>query len=238
MKYSKITCIFLVTLCMSVIVFAQEVVTTVNEPRSEITVEQEYLSTIEDVIIKELANSDNLDTKFVALQHIETALEEGRLSPQIEISLQSLAGEGVLKESRTANRLSNNYPQIRSKAADLLGQTKTKAAKETLLKIAVAENEPMVLSSVVRSLGKIGLNDSDDVANTIAWVERRFSILNPTDSLAYEVLDAYEALLPTVDDKTQMIECIASIAGNYRYVTPIRTKALDLLKKLTTKGIY
>jgi len=236
MKYGKISCLILLTVLIPVFVFSQTTVKPVNESRSEVTVEQEYLSTVEDVIIKGLSESDNFDTKLVALQHIEDALDEGRISPEIEAALEGLAGEGVLREERTANRLSNNYPQIRRKACELLGQVKTKQAKETLLKIANAEKEPMVLSSAVRSLGQIGINDNDDVTNAIAWVEHQTSILNPTDSLAYEVLDAYEVLLPTVNHKEAMIESITKIASNYRYVTPIRTKALDLLKTLSTEN--
>jgi len=233
MKYGKIISLILLTILAPLAVFSQETVSTADKSRAEVTVEQEYLSTVEDVIIKGLAESDNFDTKLVALQHIEDALAEGRISPEIEVALEGLAGEGVLREERTANRLSNNYPQIRTKACELLGQVKTKQSKETLLKIANAEKEPMVLSSAIRSLGQIGINDNDDVTNAIAWVEHQTSILNPTDSLAYEVLDAYEVLLPTVTHKEAMIESITKIASNYRYVTPIRTKALDLLKTLS-----
>lgn len=234
MKNSKLIIVILITLCSSYFVFAQQTVTQ-DEPTTEVTVEQQYLSTVEDVIINELSKSDNFDTKLVALRHIEDALNAGRISPEIEISLESLAGEGVLKQSRTNNRLSNNYPQIRSKACDLLGEVNTEQAKETLLNIATEEKEPMVLASIVRSFGKIGINDDNEVSDTIAWIERRYSIINPTDSLAYEVLDTYEILLPGMEDKNTVIESIAKIAANYRYVTPIRTKALDLLKSLANE---
>ncbi|OJF77695.1 MAG: hypothetical protein BKP49_01585 [Treponema sp. CETP13] len=235
MKYNKIINLFLITFFAISITFAQNTVAEDNE-KSEVTVEQEYLRTVEDVVIRELANSDNFDTKLVALQHIEDALSEGHSSPEIESALQDLAGEGILKETRKANRLTNNYPQIRSKACEMLGEIKTQNAEETLLKIVNAETEPMVLSSAVRSLGKIGINKNNEVTNAIAWVEHRYSIVNPTDSLAYEVLDTYEMLFDTIKTKEgqeAVINSIAQISANYRYVTPIRTKARDLLKTLS-----
>jgi hypothetical protein len=229
MKLRKIIASVMIVLLFTGLVVAQEKTT-----RSETTVEQEYLSTVEDIIIKELSAADDFDTKLVALQHIESALAAGRASPQIQESLQALAGEGVLNQSRTNGRLANNYPDVRKKACELLGQVGTPEAKNALLKVSLADTEPMVISSAVRALGDIGINEEDDVVNTIAWIQRRFSVLNPTDSLAFEILEAFEKLAPTVEDNALMIESIAAIASNYRFVTPVRTKALDLLAKLSS----
>ncbi len=229
MKLRKIIASVMIVLLFTGLVVAQQKTT-----RSETTVEQEYLSTVEDIIIKELSAADDFDTKLVALQHIESALAAGRVSPQIQESLQSLAGEGVLSQSRTNGRLANNYPDVRKKACELLGQVGTPEAKNALLKVSLADTEPMVISSAVRALGDIGINEQDDVVNTIAWIQRRFSVLNPTDSLAFEILEAFEKLAPAVEDNALMIESIAAIASNYRFVTPVRTKALDLLAKLSS----
>ena len=51
-------------------------------------------------------------------------------------------------------------------------------------------------------------------------------------SLALEILNAYEKLAPTVQDRNAMIQSIGEIATNYKYVTPVRTRARDLMKKL------
>jgi hypothetical protein len=151
---------------------------------------------------------------------------------QIQLALDSLAGEGVLNEARTAGRLANNYPDIRAKACDLLAQLPTTESKITLTKIALADNEPMVAAAAIRSLGTIGI-DPDDVVSTVAWVQKKYAILNPTSSLAFEILDAFEKLGGEVQDKSEMIQCITSIAVNYKYVTPVRDKAKALLKQYT-----
>ena len=90
----------------------------------------------------------------------------------------------------------------------------------------------MVITAAVRSLGEIGLNDNDDVVNTIAWANKKNAVLNPTSSLALEVLIAYEKIADKVQDKGSMIQSVGQIATNYHYVKPVRDRALNLLKKL------
>jgi len=224
MKFSKTAALCLIILLAAANISAQ---------RTEVTVEQEYLSTVEDVIIKELAVAEDRDSKLVSLQYLETAIDSGRTSPDMLAALDLLAGEGVFSQARTNGRLANNYPDIRAKACDLLGKMKTEEAKDTLLKVTLADNEPMVASSAIRALGEIGINDNNEVVEAIAWAQKKYAVLNPTSSMALEILVAFEKLAPSVKDTGAMIQSISAIATNYNYVTPVRTKALNLLKTLT-----
>lgn len=201
--------------------------------RTETTAEADYLSSFQDVIITELAVSDNYDNKVLALQHIEDALDSASSSrdlTQILDALDSLAGEGIITQSRTNGRLANNFPDVRAKACELLAKTPTEEARNTLLKISLADNEPMVVSSAVRSLGSIGFSNAE-VIQTIAWVEKKYALVNPTSSLANEILATYEKLGTEVEDKVAMIQSITAIATNYNYVTPVRERAVNLLKQ-------
>ncbi len=230
-----------VTTCVSLLTFSafgqtQSVQSQNNSTKSEQNVEDTYLSSVEDVVITELAMSDERDNKQVALQYLEDAVNEGRTTPDMMRALDTLAGEGINTQSRTNGRLVNNYPDIRAKACDLLGQVHTEESKASLVKIALADNEPMVITAAIRALGDVGINNGDEVTETIAWAQKKNSILNPTSSLALEVLNAYEKLADTVENKSSMIQTVSAIATNYRYVTPVRTKALDLLKKLQGQG--
>ncbi len=199
---------------------------------NESNVESEYLSSIEDVVITELATSEERDNKLVALQYLENAVNEGRVTPDMMKALDGLAGEGISSQTRTNGRLMNNFPDIRAKACDILANVKTEESKNTLVKVALADNEPMVITAAVRSLGEIGLNDNDEVSETIAWAQKKNAVLNPTSSLALEVLIAYEKIADKVENKGPMIQAVGQIATNYRYVTPVRTRAHDLLKTL------
>ncbi len=224
MKFQKTAAIFLI-LCLAA--------ANISAQRTEVTVEQEYLSTVEDVIIKELAIAEDRDSKLVSLQYLEAAIDSGRTSPDMLAALDLLAGEGIFSQARTNGRLANNYPDIRAKACELLGSMKNEESKNTLLKVTLADNEPMVTTSAIRALGEIGINNNNEVVEAIAWAQKKYAVLNPTSSMALEILTAYEKLAPNVKDTSIMIQSISAIATNYNYVTPVRTKALNLLKTLT-----
>ena len=223
MKISRLIAGFCCVL-LSQAVFAQS--------KTETTVEDEYLSSVEDVIITELAASDDYDNKMVALKYLEDAVSDGRTSPDMVASLSRLAGEGVKTQARTNGRVMNNYPDVRAKACDLLGEVPTKESKNMLVSIAAEDKEPMVVTAAIRSLGNIGMNDNDEVVRMIEFVHKKYAALNPTSSLALEVLNAYEKLAPNVQDKGPMIQSISEIGTNYKYVTPVRTKALQLLRSI------
>lgn len=226
MKSAKIILLLCVGLFFTSFVFSQQAV-------QETTVEEEYLSSVEDVIIRELADTDDRDNKLVSLQYIRGAIEGGRTSPDIIYVLESLAGEGVSSQSRTNGRLMNNFPDVRAEACELLGQVKTEESKTILVKTALADNEPAVVAAAIHSLGDIGLNEKDEVVSTIIWVQKKYATLNPTSSLAHEILFAYEKLGDSVEDKEPMIQSISAIASNYTFVPAVRQKALDLLRQLT-----
>lgn len=234
MKVTKLVACVSCILVSSVL-FAQEQSVN-NQRKSETTVEEEYMSSAEDTIIGELAASDDYDNKLVALSYLKDAVEGGRTSPEVVTSLSRLAGEGVKTTARTNGRVMNNFPDVRAQACDLLGEVKTEESKNTLISIAVEDKEPMVVTAAIRSLGNIGMNENDEVVNMIEFVHKRYAALNPTSSLALEILNAYEKLAPNVQDKGPMIQSISEIRTNYRYATPVRTRATQLLKTLQGNG--
>lgn len=80
----------LVSLCLfSGVLFAQN--SEVPTDDSEISVEDAYLQSFENMIIKELADSDGRDNKMVALQYINNALDRGDTSAEMHEALESLA---------------------------------------------------------------------------------------------------------------------------------------------------
>ena len=230
-------CIFVVLLCVFATtgLIAQESGGT-QQTDSIMTVEEAYLSSVEGVIMKELAQAEGRDNKQVALQYIENAIESGRITEDMQISLNSLAKEGIGSVVRESGRTINNYPDIRMKACELLGKMGTVEAKDTLVAVMFADNEPSVITAAVRSLGDLGYNDGDEVVEIINWTTRKFDIILPTSSLALEILNTYEKIAPNVENKSGMIEAIVRIAGNYNYVTPVRNRAYEVLKSVSGNG--
>ncbi len=218
-------------LLVSTFIFAQEDVET-SDDDSMMTVEEAYLNSMEGVILKEMVNAPGRDAKYVALQVIEDAVESGNTSPEIQAALDSLATIGLTSVVREGGRVANNYPDVRMKSCQLLGKIKTEQAKDTLLTVMKWDNEPVVVMEAVKSLGEIGINDNDEVVEVINFINKKFDVVNPTSSLALEVLNTYEKLAPSTKNKRGMIDNIMRIASNYSYVTPVRNRAQEVLKAI------
>ena len=190
------------------------------------------MSSMEDVVVQELSNSDELENKLMALQFLEEAANNGKVSPDMMVSLDHLAGEGTNTQSRTKGRVSNNFPEVRREACRILGKVGTPEAAKSLNKIVKADNEPMVLAAAINSLGEIGYNDNDETTNTIAFYSDRFETLNPTSSLALEIVNAYEKLAPKAKDKKPILSSLQRISVDYRLAKPVRNRAKDVLNNL------
>ncbi len=235
MKLSKKLIMVTVMIGAAAMAFAQSqsVQKKSGSSNNETYVENEYLNDIDTEIIIGLAEADDLDTKLVALQYINDAIEDGNTSEGVIKALDALAGEGVLSESRTNGRKVNNFPEVRRQACLLMSKVPTEHTKNQLINVMVAEDEPMVIAAAVQSLGIISPENADEVIEAIAYVNKRNMVLNPTSSLAWEVIEAYEKLAPIATDRKQMINSLTQIYSNYRYSTPVRNKAQQLLKKLS-----
>ena len=200
------------------------------------SVESEYLDDVDGGIILALADADDYDSKLVALQYLQSALEEGNTSDAVLKALDRLAGEGIMNPSMTKKRVMNNFPEIRRQACLLMSKVPTEHTKNTLISIAIADNEPMVIAAAVKSLGDIGINNNDEAVEAVAFANRRNQVLNPTSSLAWEVLNSFELLADSTENKKTMLDAITLISTDYHYVTPVRQKALKLLKTMSGKG--
>lgn len=229
MKLSKKILFVAALLASTTLIWAQN-------KESETNVENEYLTDVDGDIIMSLASSDELDNKLVALQYLESALDEGNTSDLVIKALDQLAGEGVTSQTRTNGRLSNNFPEVRRQACLLLAKVPTEHSKNTLVNIAIADNEPMVIAAAVQSLGVIGINDNDETVEAIAYANKRNQVLNPSSSLAMEVLCAYEKLADSTQNKKTLLNSITMISTDYHYVTPVRQKAYKLLKQISSQG--
>lgn len=203
---------------------------------TETSVESEYMSSMDDIIITELANADERENKEVALQYLRDAAENGSVSPDMMMALDHLAGEGINTQSRMKGRVMNNFPDIRREACLILGQVGTEEAAVTLNKIVKTDNEPMVLSAAIHSLGEIGYNDNDEISNAIAFYSNKFESMNPSSSLALEVVNAYEKLSGNIKDTKPVINSLQRIATDYHFVKPVRDRAQEVLNKMRSSS--
>ena len=207
----------------------------------EKTVEEAYLQeSLETMIIKEQSHGETRDLKMLALEYIKQSVDEGRTNDEIRQALEFLALETsttVIREAGTG-RVTNDFPDVRRDACDLLGNFPTVEAKDALVRVALTDREPMVISAAIRSLGRIGINDNEEVTQTIAFIVNKYDILQPDNSLAFETLVAIERLAEANDgirDPT-VIRTVLRIA-NGNYIIPVKEKARQLLDKLRKMSV-
>lgn len=207
-----------------------------SQSDDEITVEEFYLQNIEMVIIKEQASTLDRDSKLMALKNIEEMIDEGKVSegdPEVHYILDYLAQEGLGREINEAGRMINNMPIIRKEACTLLGELGGEDAKNTLVDIALKDNETMVLSEAVYALGKLGLNDENQVSQTVASIILTQNALGPDDNLAYSALLSFEKIAEAnsgLGDPLAFQAIIAIAQGSY--IRPVKMKANELLNSL------
>ena len=225
-------------IAVTLAVFAAASMVMGQSSSGEKSVEQSYLQdAVERMIIQEQSRADSRDMKLVALEYIGEAIDRGNAGPEIQNALDYLALEGILYKTREGGRVAHNYPEIRTKAATYLGDLGTAEAKNTLIKIVMADPEPMVLTEAVKSLAKIGINENDETINTISWIVTRFDVLHPDNLLALSALEAYEALSANGGIKDgNAIKTIMRIADNASYIRPVQDRAKALLVKLRSGG--
>ncbi len=212
-----------------------------NAPNSsknkDVTIEQLYLSQdIELQILRSQATSNDRQVQMLALQTIRSMSQDGNIqnNPGVTAVLDALATEGLQRQVREGNTVANNYPDVRREACNLLGDVGGQQAKDTLLTVLLEDKEPMVLSEAVYALGKIGLNDNNDVASHIAWVlNHETAKVSPDNNLAFACMLAVEKLSAKsggISDP-EVINALLNVASG-NYIRDVRLKSIDVIYKL------
>jgi hypothetical protein len=200
----------------------------------QMSVEESYLQdSVEMMIIRETSRSESREMKMVALQYINEAIDRGNTGEEVRGALEFMTMEGVVNKSYESGRLTNNYPDVRTKAATYLGKLGTPEAKNSLLKIVKSDNEPMVLTEAIKSLAAIGLNDNDETVSAIVWAMRPFETLKPNDLLALSALEAFEKLAEANGGlkDASAIQTIQKIAEG-PYILSVKKRAREVLSNL------
>ena len=210
----------------------------------DVTIEQLYLSQdIELQILRSQASSNDRQIQMLALQSIRSMGQDGnsKNNPGVSAVLQALATEGLQRQVREGNVVANNFPDVRREACNLLGDMGGQQAKDTLLTVLLDEKEPMVLAEAVYALGKIGLNDNNDVASHISRVlNHETAMVAPDNNLAFACMLAIEKLgakTGGVSDP-EVINALLNVASG-NYIRDVRLKAIDViynLRKQQQKG--
>jgi hypothetical protein len=207
---------------------------------NEKTVEEAYLQeSAETVMVRELSHSDDKDGKLIALAYARKAMDGGRKGDDIRSSLEYLALENtqVIARSGGVGVVTNNFPDVRAKACEYLGEFPSEETKDTLVKVILNSKveDPMVLAEAIRSLGNIGINNNDEVVDAICNSVNHFANVGISeDRLAVYTCFAIQELA----EKGSGIKDIANVTNTVMnftkgsYVAPVKKVAMQTLEKL------
>ncbi|MDR0383339.1 MAG: HEAT repeat domain-containing protein [Spirochaetaceae bacterium] len=204
----------------------------------EMSIEELYLNdTVGIMIIREYIRSDDREEKLVALEYLRQLIDDKESPQEVQALLAYMALEGVLNKVRSDGRIANNFPDIRIKAVEYLGDMELKEASDTLLRVLEVENEPLVVSAAVRSLSKLGYNDNDYTLNMILHVFSKYDAVRPNNILALSVIDSCTVFMQTGEKKNPWIYAtLMHISTNQSYVRPVRDYANKTLTRIYQKG--
>ncbi|MDR1389258.1 MAG: HEAT repeat domain-containing protein [Treponema sp.] len=196
---------------------------------TELSVEESYLQeSVDNMIIREQSRAESREMKNLALDYIGDAIQSGNTSDEIRQSLEYLGLEGVLNRTNENGRIINNFPDVRWRAAEYLGELGTPEARDSLIKMVYYDTEPAVLTSAVEALAKIGYDPDGRAVETITWIVRKFDNTNPDNRLAWRAIDAFVKFETKSYDAIQMLIRISEGP----YVRPVQDKAKEALKEI------
>jgi hypothetical protein len=207
----------------------------------EITIEELFLKSVEFQILREKAFSDDYDVKMSALDDLEKKVGDGSYKAsdqQVEFVLEYLALEGSGHTVREAGRLINNFPDVRRRAANMLGRIGTDQAKDALIRVLFIDDEPVVKAEAAYALGVMGKNPGNQVIQALAFTYNQEDPSKPDNNFGYAICLAVEKLAQStpggIKDPAAYQMLVKIAQGNY--LRTVKNKALQVLDKLKTSS--
>lgn len=237
MRIHKIVSLLLAGIVFVSIAGAQQADKTNSDSgKTERTVEELYLGSIETRIIREQAVNPEYETKRLALENLQEMLGDGKLTSDSKDAINLLiylSMEGSGRIVRENGRVINNYPDIRMLSCRILGEVGGADAQNVLTDVVRFDTEPMVLAEAAYALGKIGKNDNNQVVQILADKVLRWSITKPDNNFAFATVLAFEKIAEKnngINDPSVFQALIQISQGNY--IKDVKLKALEVLDKM------
>jgi len=207
---------------------------------STLTIEELYLSQeVEVQLLRTQASANNRDSKLLALQDIQGMIDQGKVtqdSKEVVTILEALAGEGVYRETRTNGVVSNDFPDVRRSAVELLGKVGGKASFDILTKVLLNDKEPMVQAQAIYALGTVPDVSKESLKYIAEVLHNNSARQEPDENLAMSGLLSLEKISGKVGgvNDPEVINEIIVIAFNNQFPKIVQNRAKKLLEIFRT----
>lgn len=194
------------------------------------------LSTIPDYLyLQSLAAVDNRDILLLLLAGIRERIEDhsiGKSTWYVVRLLEQFSGEGLLNPVYRNMRVINNFPDVRTEAARLLGLVGSTRSRQALIQVIGNEYDPIALSAEIEALGSLASDSDGSSSRAVAAALSRAGMSPPDDRIAAAALDALERI-DAYEGGTGEPAAVAALFAIYRGDFPqqIRSRALTVLRK-------
>ncbi len=233
MRKSKIllmACAFLFAMALSIPLSAQK-----KTGDKELTIEELFLKSVEFQIVREKAFSEDYDMKMNALDDLDKKINDGSVgdnAAQVQFVLEYLSLEGTARMVRENKRQINYFPEVRRRAANMLGKLGTPEAQKALINVLLGDVEPMVKAEAAYGIGSIGLNENNEATQAIAFAYDKEDPSKPDNNYAFAVALAMEKLgkKSGVKDPAAYRTLVKIAQGNY--IRSVKLKAMQVLESM------
>lgn len=224
----------LITLALAFLILAP-----VFSQSDGMTVEEAYLQSAKKIQrLKSIAGNEDRDLKLMAVQDIGIMIENGEVGPDneavIEI-LNDLGREGTGRIYMEQGTQKNNFPEVRRKSVELLGEIGGEEARRAVTDILGQENEPMVMSEAVVALAKIGPDEDGITLQVMASAMNSQTAMNKDNNFAYAYITSIEIMDEAgheIADPYLFDELVKLVDMRNGYNKVVRQKAMEVLRNL------
>ncbi|MBN1687456.1 MAG: PQQ-binding-like beta-propeller repeat protein [Spirochaetales bacterium] len=185
---------------------------------------------VDFLILDRMVHNSEPEMKEKALQEITEGIRsKDRVPPYYHYFLSHLASEGTLRATTEYGAVTNDYPGIRGRAAELLGKIGTLQSADLLVRLLTYEYDPAVRRKIIAAMGELKTDRTGRATAAISGVvlEDMRRRETPDPRLADAALKAlasirdYNGLMPDESGNELLFEI-------YRGAYPKRTRELAL----------
>ena len=194
------------------------------------------LNTIPDYLyLQSLTVVDNRDMILLLLSKIRDRIDDhsiGKSTWYVVRMLEQASGEGLLNPVYRNMKVVNNFPDVRTEAARLLGLVGSTRSRHALIQVIANEDDPVALSSEIGALGFIASDADGASSRAIAAALSRAGMSPPDARIADAALDALARIgaYEGGAGEPAAVAAILAVAGG-DFPQQIRSRALRVLRR-------